>query len=196
MAYVSGDIAVTVRGISSPSESWVNSWAFSPDGGSPNAQACVDALRTFYDDLAGTWFPTEYSAVGARITQLFTGITTDADWIVVDGAATDDIAPTQLAVRLSLRDSAGHNGGPFLAGWNKLSIAEDGLVDSGAVSAIDTALAAMDTTVLANDYHIGIHLPTTNQVVVASQARIGRRFDVIRKRGNDTAEAYLTQNLG
>lgn len=196
MAYTAGDILVQVRGSLAPAESWVNSWSFSPDGGSPNAQACVDALHLFYATLAGTWLPAEFTAVGATIKQLSTGITSEADWTTVTGVNAQDILPTQLAIRVSLNTAQGANGGPFIPGWSKQASAEDGVIDAGVVADLETALETLNTDVLAADYHIGLHRPTILEVDVAARARIGQRFDVIRRRANDQAEAYVSVPLG
>lgn len=192
MAYVAEDLIINVRGMCSPSESFSNTWAFVPSGATPDPQACADALRTFYAEIAATWLPTEWSAVGATMTFPFTGNSSEADWSLVVGAATDDIVPSQLAIRVSLSGATGVRGGPFLSGFNKLSIAEDGLVDAGPITLIGDEVVVMATTVLTSDYALGIHRPTVPSVELATQVRVGERWDVIRRRGNDTPEGYYT----
>lgn len=196
MAYTAGDLLITVRGNLAPAEIWTNTWAFKVSGGAPDWPAVVDALEVFYGALASTWFPNEYTAVGATVKALDTGISTEATWALITGVNAQDILPTQLAVRVSLSDDAGHQGGPFLAGWSKQASAEDGVIDTGVVTDIIDGMDTLNTAVVAADFVIGIHRPTTLTVVEATQARVGQRFDVIRKRSNNNAEAYASTVLG
>lgn len=181
---------VTVRGNLAPSEIWTNTWAFKETDPAAVPQDAVTTLHGFYANLAAEWMPTEFTAVGATIKDLSTGITSDAVWATITGADTQDILPTQLGVRVSLNDNANHRGGPFLCGFSKIAAAEDGVLDTGCQTDIATELANMAATLATEDYLIGIHRPTTDTVVTATQGRVGQRFDVIRKRSNANMEAY------
>lgn len=195
MAYDAGDILVTVRGSFDPGEIWANVWAFVEVSPGSNPQDAVDGLHAFYAELAALWFPGEYHAISASVKDLATGISVDGEWEALAGSQADDILPTQLAVRVSLSDDIGTRGGPFLGGWNKATAAEDGLVDNGAQAAVITALNNLDTAVTTDGYRIGIHRPTVPDVRVATMGRVGKRFDVIRKRGNNVPEAYASTSL-
>lgn len=195
MAYSSGDLLITVRGNLAPAEIWTNTWAFKAVGGTPDYLQVVDALEVFYGDLATNWLPVEFTAVGATVKALDTGITTEAAWNLITGQNVQDILPTQLAVRVSLSGAGGVQGGPFLPGWSKQASAEDGVIDSGVVTDIIDALDVLNTSTQAADFVIGINRPTTATVVQATQARVGQRFDVIRKRSNNNAEAYASTSL-
>lgn len=196
MAYAAGDLLITVRGNLDPAEIWTNTWAFKVAGGDPDFVQVVDALNVFYGALASEWLPTEFSAVGATVKALDTGVSQEGTWTPITGLNEQDILPTQLAIRVSLSASGGHQGGPFLAGWSKQASSEDGVVDAGVVTDIIDAIGVLDASVQAADFVIGIHRPTTSTVVQATQARVGQRFDVIRKRSNNNAEAYASTLLG
>lgn len=195
MAYSAGDLLITVRGNLDPAEIWTNTWAFKVDGLNPDYLQVVDALEVFYGALATDWLPVEFTAVGATVKALDTGISTEASWNLITGQNVQDILPTQLAVRVSLSGAGGVQGGPFLPGWSKQASAEDGVIDSGAVTDIIDGIDTLNTAVQAADFVIGIHRPTNSTVVQATQARVGQRFDVIRKRSNNNAEAYASTIL-
>lgn len=193
MAYSEGDILVTVRGSIGPSEQWLNTWAFAPNAGTPVVADVVDDLHAMYAALAAEWFPVEFTAVGATVRYLFDSISEEAAWTTITGANVQDMLPSQLAVRASLNDNAGVNGGPFITGWSKQAAAEDGLLDSGAQTDLADAVEGLANAVQVSDYNLALHRPTVPAVNPVTRVRVGQRFDVIRKRGNDTPEAYDTR---
>lgn len=195
MAYDTGDILVTVRGNLDPGEIWTNTWTFVEVTPGSTPQDVVDDLHAFYAGLAAEWFASEWTSVGAVIKDLASGVSVEAAWESLTGANVQDILPTQLAIRLSLSDEIGTRGGPFLPGWAKQASAEDGVIDSGVVTDLIAAVGTLDTDATANGYRIGIHRPSVPDVRVATVARVGERFDVIRKRANALSEGYTSTAL-
>lgn len=195
MAYSAGDILVTVTGTTGSFENWTNSWCFEGID-TADEQSAVDALHDFYDELTvNATLSDTWAARSATVRRLLAGVTFIPSWITLFGGNASDQLPTQLAVRVSLTSASGHNGGPFLSGWSVASNNGTGKLATNDQADIIAALANLDTAIQALGGFIAINRPTGPEVVRAVQGRVGERFDVIRSRGNDTAESYSATTL-
>lgn len=195
MAYSAFHFKINITGMAGPSEQWSNDWAVIDFEETPgDVDDVVQALHDAYDAWT-IWQGDEYTAVAARSTQLLTGIQVEHSWATITGVSTQDILPTQLALRASLNTTAGVNGGPFLAGWSKQASGSDGLVVTTVQQDVVDEVVTLQTAIGLAGWRLGIHRPTLEIVVPAVRVRSGQRFDVIRKRGNDTPENYVIATL-
>lgn len=196
MPYTTNDHEVQVRGTFDNGESWVNVWAFEMQDPGADKADLATALHAFYAEVYLLHISSHTKAVGATVKNLVTDVVTEATWATITGDDLADLLPTQCAVRLSLKALPNINGGPFLAGWSVNATDSDGLLNTSDQTGIQSALATLDDALIAADWRIGIKRPTVTDVALATQGRIGQRFDVIRKRANDLAEGYVTTVLG
>lgn len=192
MAYGDGDWRVSVRGTIGSEESWVNTWAVI----GPSADFAVMApilahFDTLYTALGGfaAHLSNEWSAVGATARDLSNGITYDLSWNVIAGASATEKLPNQLAMRVSLSSTLGVNGGPFLCGFSQ-NANSDGVIDATTITDFSGALEDLWANLDGDGTFLGIDRPTIPAVVPVARMRLGARFDVIRRRANDLAEAY------
>lgn len=196
MAYSSNDFLFTVRGNLTSGEIFANNWAGVRTDGGASTQDFGDALHDFYGTLAAVWFPDDTTITACSVKTLDSGISNDLSWAAITGENTQDPLPTQLGVRVSLFSGTGPTrGGPFLAGWAKQVNTAGGLLTTDVQDDIIEALEAMVTTLGTVDWALGIDSPTAAAVRAVTSARVGRRFDVIRKRANDVAESYVTTDF-
>jgi len=182
-----------VRGNLASGEIFANNWAAKRQDPGAGVQDFADDLHAFYASLAATWLPDDTTITQCSVKILSSGITVGLTWATITGANTQEALPTQLGVRVSLYDGDDDlRGGPFLPGWSKQATTAGGLVDATVQSDIIDALDALNTAVQADNWTIGIQSPTQVMVGVATSARVGQRWDVIRKRANDVAESYAS----
>lgn len=194
MAFEAGDILVRIEGTLASAESWANVWAFKDVADGTEAQAVADALHAFYADIADPWWMTPCSAVNASYRDLFGGGTFGLSWTTVTGATDSNLLPTECALRLSIRTlPLQSRGGPFLPGFGENGIQQNGTLLVAAQSAIKDALDDLATALAAttSPARLGLHRPTTVDVVAASSVRTGLVFDAIRRRRNDLPENYV-----
>lgn len=195
MAYVSGEILLIVEGMTGATERWSNTWAFNSVDLADEADV-VSALHGFYEYLTvNATLNDAWSTTNATLRRLASGVSENVAWEGLAGGNAGILAPTQLAARVSINDVDGHSGGPFISGWSVASIGEGGLLLAADQTDLAAAVDALNTEVTATGAFIGLHRPTIQSVPTATRARVGQRFDVMRSRGNDTSEAYVTVNL-
>lgn len=193
MAYASGDILMRIEGTLAGAESFANTWAFKDVASAAEAQDVADALHAFYADIADPWWMNNVDAVNASYRDLFGGGTFALAWTTITGATASNLLPTECALRLSIRTlPLNSRGGPFLAGFGQNSIDDDGTLLTGAQTAIVTALDNLATALAGTTTpaRLGLHRPTSTDVVAASSVRVGVVFDAIRRRRNDLPENY------
>lgn len=196
MAYSAGDFLVNVQGTLPGNEIWSNTWAFKNGLTISDQDDVVTALHTFYGEISDN-MSTLWTYEIAQVRDLSLDTTRNAPFAAGTGVGAGDALPTQCAVRISLSNGLGVRGGPFLCGWRTTLVGVDGQLDLSAQGEIETEVGDLNTLVIAvGDCVIGIHRPGLELVVQASEARIGRRFDVIRKRANNTLEQYVPVTLG
>lgn len=195
MAYVAGEVLVIVEGMTGATERWSNTWAFNSVD-LADEEDVVSAVHGFYESLTiNATLNDAWSTTNATLRRLASGVSENVAWEGLSGGNAGILAPTQLGVRVSINDVDGHNGGPFLCGWSVASIGEGGLLAASDQTDVAAALDEMNTAVVATGAFIGLHRPTIQSVPTATRGRVGQRFDVMRSRGNDTAEAYVTVTL-
>lgn len=192
MAWTNDSYQVTATGDTAGSDTWANVWSFlraDPGADTADLEAGLISFYTALEAyLADTW-----SCTNLRIKNLGTGIYVDQVQSGLAGTSVENPLPPQCAIRASLKASPNINGGPFLCGWAVTASDEDGQVFTTVQDAIADAVETMQSNLLGNDWVLGIARPTLEQIVSAQQVRVGQRFDVIRRRANDTPEAYDTR---
>lgn len=194
MAYVAGDFLVEVRGTTTGGEIWSNTWGFTGVTTSTEEQDVVTALHSFYNDMAAVC-SNEWTAQVATGRNLFANTSDDYDFEEIVGTLTGNNLPSQCAIRVSLTAEGNVQGGPFLTGFTVAALDASGLIASGTSSVIVTEVDELNTLVLAAGGFLAIHRPTVLSMSTVTKARVGQRFDIIRKRANDILEAYTVVSL-
>lgn len=196
MAYTNDEFRVEITGNGTSGEVWSNTWSARDNEGSQDPQDFVDILHEFYTDLFGFAVPisNDTSAVRAVIRNLGSGLVTEGGWGTLTGAGGGVPLPTQLAIRVSL--SAGlHRGGPYLTGFTVGVVDTDSTLTVGFKSDLIGALETMFASLDSAQWSLCIDRPTSLTMQQVTACRIGDRFDVIRKRANDIAEAYAAVTI-
>lgn len=194
MPYTNDQYRVTVEGNLGSGETFSNTWTFIDDTTGQDVQNAVDLLHDFYGTW-DQWIDNSASATMARARNLGTNVETIMGWTAVPGTNTNELLPTQLAVRVSLNTASGLNGGPFLAGWSSQTVTTGGLCITDVQDDVLAGMEALNAALQSAGWRIGIDRPTVPQVSPATRVRIGRRFDVIRKRANDLSESYVSADI-
>lgn len=189
MPYSAGEYLVLVEGDTGNQDPWVNTWCFKDTLGSQDPQDVVDILHAFYVDIAPLQ-GAAFSSDSATVRDLFTNVLTPASWVSQLGGDASPILPPQIAVRVSLYSAIGQNGGPFIGGWSNAANDTGGVLDSAAKTDITGGLTTMAAALSAADWSLQINRPTSPETVTVTQAKVGSRFDVIRRRANEIAENY------
>lgn len=195
MAYVAGDYRFTVQGTLGSGEQWINRWAVRDVVGPTERGEVVSALHAMYTDIYLLHISSSAKAVSCQSKNLFTDTVTEEAWEDITGDDLSTLLPTQCAIRASLNSQTGVNGGPFIAGWSDNAVATGGLLEVADQTGLLAAVSGFADALLADDMTLCIERPTTEELVTADRARVGLRFDVIRKRANDLAESYAVADL-
>lgn len=189
MAYVDGAYRFQVRGHNGTAEVWNNTFtAFDPTA-AQNPQEVATRLRAFYSAIHGeTGFSGSAGSDGCTIKDLFSGISSEASWAATVGAGSGTRLPPQLAVRISLRANS-VDGGPFLSGFTTAAVETVGpAVDDALIADIATSWNGMVEGLTSDGWVLHLDRPSVPGTLQVTQATIGNRFDVIRKRANDLVE--------
>ena len=193
MAYTVNEYRVQVRGSLSGSEIWNNTWTFLDTVGSQNISEIATILHTFYADLAGfAQWSNGWSAVGATAKNLNTGVLTELTWEPVTGPSTSGLLPHECGIRVSLTGPGNVHGGPFICGLAQAALDTDGTWEAATITNLLTALETMADSLTTAGWQLRIDRPTADVTVAVTQGRVGSAVDIIRKRGNDIAEQYLS----
>lgn len=195
MAYTNNEYRINVRGTIGSSEIFSNTWAVLDVVGGQSIAEVAPILRGFYADAYLGQVSSHTSAVGATAKNLGTLVQTELSWEEVVGDDLADLLPTQCGIRVSLTGPLGVHGGPFLAGFSVNATDSEGLYNPASAGIVATALEDMVAALEAAGWNLRIDRPTAATTVAVTQARIGQRFDVIRKRANDLAESYIVVTL-
>lgn len=194
MAYTSNEFLVVIDGALPSGEVWSNTWCVLDTVGGQDRQQAVDhfhqAYAGFNDTLSNDW-----TALNCTTVELSTGLGTVRDWETVTGQLTDENLPTECAIRISLTDLAGHNGGPFMAGWTAASLTVNGLLSSTAQTNLTGNLEGLNDLLQGDDFTLRINRPTVESTVPALRGRVGVVFDVIRRRRSAIPENYSSVSL-
>lgn len=194
MAYTDEEYLVTVNGRIADGEIWANVWCILRTDDTKAVQVGVNQIRGFYNDLIAS-LSNDWHADSAHVRNLGTGVSFAASWETFAGEAGADNLPTECALRLSLSDLAGHNGGPYLSGFTVANLEGAGKAAIGTQTAIVGAVDALASGLLANGFQLRLNRPSVSQTVAPLQAKVGRTYDVIRKRRNQSDESYSTVSL-
>lgn len=193
MAYTNDMYRVIVRGtLCDGAESWYNSWTVLDDTGGQDITEITVSLAAFYTAIFDAEISSHTTRQGATARNLGTGVATELAIGTDTGNDLADPMPSQVAVRYSLSGLAGTHGGPFIAGWSKNAGDDAGLLSSANQTVLADALEDFWAAIDGLGWVLAIDRPTAETVDGVVQARVGQRFDVIRKRANDIAEAYVT----
>lgn len=197
MAYIAGDGLLTVRGIISGVEEFANTWAFYGVDDDGVAGDVVLAVNAMYDTIAAgaaPLWPDTTVINGARYVNLFTGAEVAVPWPSIDGDNGNDSLPAECALRVSLKTLT-TNGGPFLPAFTVDNVDAVGQLTTAAQNVVHDAVQQMLDDVDALGASVGLHSPTALGVLHLTGAKVGKTYDVIRRRRNDLPEAYLSITL-
>lgn len=193
MPYAAGAWRITVRGaLCDGAESWYNVWTVLDPGGAQDVSELTVPLAALYTDIFDLEISSHTTRVGATARNLLTSATVE---LAVGSDAGNDLAdpmPSQIAARVSLSSSSVVRGGPFIAGWSKNAGDDGGLLSSANQTGLATAVGDFWDAIDTLGWTLAIDRPSVETVVAVASARVGQRFDVIRKRANDIAEAYAS----
>jgi len=195
MAYTDDQYRAQVRGSFENGEVFSNTWSFIRSDPDASVLDAIEALHAAYASIFELDISSHTTCTGATFKNLGTGVVTEGDWSIITGDDLADLLPTSCAWRISLSANPNIHGGPFISGWSVNAVDANGDLLSANQTGLVDAVTALETSLSSSDWHIGIDRPTVPTVVDASQVRVGRRADVIRKRTNDLSEAYATGDL-
>jgi hypothetical protein len=194
VAYTANEYKIVVAGTVGTYEAWSNDWCVLDVGATDPIATAVAQVRGFYNDLTAD-LHTSWHAASVHTYNLSSGAATTPTWTSFAGANVSPILPTQVAVRVSLDDLIGHHGGPFIPGYTNASLSSIGTFDTAFRGRLLGAVEGLASGLLANGFQLRINRPSVGSTVAALQARVGTRFDVIRKRSDNTPESYASALL-
>lgn len=193
--YVPQDYSIRVEGTLVDAESFANTWCVIDQVSGADIDDAIAAFHAFYDSLSFMW-PASTHVVNAHWRRLDGFAFGDGAWSTIDGTGAGNSLPTECAVRVSLSAPLGTRGGPFLPATRTGEVVADGGLESGTQGLIVTALGDLDTALQAADWKLGIDQSSSETTAQATVARVGRIFDVIRRRRNNLPEAYASVAIG
>ena len=185
---------MVVQGVMADNEIWSNTWAVEGATGAPNKVEATNRVHNFYNQIAGE-LVVNWNAQVATVVDLFANTSTDVFFDDVPGTNIDGPLPSQLAVRVSLSAGVNVRGGPFLGGWPTSACDADGLLDSTIQTLVADEVEDLSDELVAEGMALALHSPTNVALFPVFQARVGQRFDVIRKRANEILESYITRAI-
>jgi len=195
MAYTDDMYRAQVRGSFENGEVFNNTWAFIRTDPEALVTDLIEQLHLAYAGIAALDLSSHTTITGCTVKNLGTGIVSEGSWSIITGDDLADLLPTSCAWRISLSANPNVHGGPFISGWSVNAVDANGDLLTANQDGLVTVVTDLETALAGADWHIGIDRPTVPTVVDASQVRVGRRADVIRKRTNDLSEAYATGEL-
>lgn len=194
MAYTSDEYTCVASGTLAGGEVWYNTWcARRIDSGALVADL-IAGVQAFYADFAALDVANDWTLQTIQAKNLSSEIVTNSP-VNPAGAGSDSTnppLPNQVATRVSLKGLPNVNGGPFLVGWSSAALSTDGDLEATNKAGLVTAVTDLQADLLSNDWVLSILRPTIESTVTADSARIGERFDIIRRRANERLEAYST----
>lgn len=194
MAFTADDYQVTASGTLAGGEVWYNSWGAIRTDGAATVADLIAQFQAFYADVFALHICNETTLNNISAKNLFTELVTESPVNPVGTGSDSSTAPmpNQLAIRVSLKSNPNVNGGPFLAGWSTAAASADGDLLAADHSGLVTAVEDLRDNLVANDWQLAIMSPTASTAYSVDQARIGQRYDIIRKRANERLEDYST----
>lgn len=191
MPYVDTEWAVIVEGVLPGSENWANRWTIRETGVGADLDDATAEFRALYTSWAGLC-PTSWSATMITFRNLVNSTVVTPAWSPVDGEVDDaGPLPTECALRVSLSAAPGRHGGPFMAGAATSTVDSDGRIFPTFLTGFIAALEDLQANLVAADFQLVLDSPSDTETKDITAVRIGRTFDVIRKRRNNIPEAYI-----
>lgn len=194
MAYTANEFLVVIEGTLQSSEVWSNTWAVLDTVGGQSRQDAVDSFHQMYVDLKAD-LSNDWNALTATTRELLGNTSTPRAFEDIVGVRTGDNLPTECAVRISLNDQNGHNGGPFIGGFTVNVINSDGTLASTQQTNFSGAVQNLVANLDADQFSLRINRPSVSTTVQALQVKTGKTFDVIRRRRNAVLESYVVGSL-
>lgn len=193
MAYVDTQYLLTASGTLPGGEVWFNTWCVQETDVASSTTDVIADFAAFYADFTVLLHP-EWTFNNIRLKNLATDVVIDNP---INPAGTGASAeptplPTQVAVRVSLKAPPNINGGPFLTGFAPSVLGTNGELDTAAAADIVSAVEDLRDNLASHDWQLCINRPTILDVEPVAIARVGTRFDIIRKRANELLENYST----
>lgn len=197
MAYTVEQFQVIASGTAPGGEVWYNSWCVLDPTTSGDVDEIQSAFAAFYADIAALAVSDQWTYNFLRCKNLGTEVVYDlaVNPALAGSDTTNDPLPNQLAVRVSLKALPNINGGPFLTGFTTAAVGDSGELANGTLLDIVQAVDDLSTNLTGNQFAIGIQRPSALTCVEAESARVGAKFDVIRKRANERLENYEIVSL-
>jgi hypothetical protein len=188
--YVDVEWAVTVEGNLPSGEVWANRWTVIETDPASDIEDATTPFRTFYVAWSQIC-ANEWNATGITLRNLVNGIVHTPTWAIVNGDnATDNPLPPEVAVRVSITGTGARHGGPFLCGLAVPSCDIDGQFNATDQTGITNALSNLMSDLVAVDLALRLDSPSDTQTIGITNVRLGRTFDVIRRRRNKIAESF------
>lgn len=194
MAYGANDLKVVVNGRLGATEVWTNSWAVGATEEADGTESLVSAFRGAYIDLQDI-MNNQWHADGITLYSLASTTVFHPDWATFAGSNVLAILPTQCAIKVSLSNGFGVRGGPFLSGFDTEHLATDGTLDTDGQDIVLNAVTTLASQLAEHGYLLSIDRPSTSGLATATQVRIGRVFDTIRRRRDARPELYAAEPL-
>lgn len=192
MPYIDTEWAVLLEGTLPSDEVWANRWTVQESVVDPDEAALVTAFRVLYISWAGVC-NVGWTCSKITLRNLVNGEIRQPTFALIDGdEELADPLPTECAIRISLTAGAGHRGGPFLAGVAADALDSDGRMAAASLTGFIDALEQFFVDVEAAGYTVRLDSPTTTSTRALTSCRIGRTFDVIRRRRNQVPESFTS----
>lgn len=188
MPYPANVYRIVVRGsLLDGAEEWNNVWSVIDEVGGQDVNELATIVHDLYADIFALDISSHSAALGATVEKLSDGTRTELSFASITGDDLADPFPPQIAARVSLTAAGNRHGGPYITGWSKNAGDDQGqLQEQGALAlAVANYFDALNTA----GWFPGIDSPTDEQVYPVLSAKVGKRFDVIRKRANEIPEA-------
>lgn len=191
MPYVDTEWAVILEGALPSGEVWANRWTVQENVIDPDQAALTTAFRVLYISWAGVCH-VDWTCTSLTYRNLVTGTVITPTFALIQGE--EELAaplPTECALRVSLSAAPGRHGGPFLAGVAADALDENGQMSAASLVGFSDALEQFFVDADAAGYNVRLDSPTDVGTKELTQCRIGRTFDVIRRRRNQVAEGFI-----
>ena len=194
MPYVDTEWAVLVEGRLAGGEVFSNRWTVAETDVGADIVDALTAFHTMYVGWAGLMFQGwRVDTIEAR--NLVTSVTESFPFDSIEGDGGEFALPTECAIRVSLSAAGNRHGGPFISGWDTTNIDSESQLEATEAANFRNNVNALIVALAAADFELRLDSPTDTETKAITQGRVGRTFDVIRKRRNAIPEQYLNITL-
>lgn len=191
MPYADTEWAVIISGELPAGEVWANRWTIAETDVGADLLAAAGAFHAVYASWAGVC-DSDWKANNISFRNLVNGGVVQPAWVQIVGEEGDSSPlPTECALRVSLSAMPNRKGGPYFCG-----VSTDHVDNSGQMAAVSlvgfvSALEALFDDLVAADFALRLDSPSDTETKEISACRVGRTFDVIRRRRNQIPESYI-----